>query len=368
MLKILKKFQDYIQLTRGTGADTFSPYEFCTRCNANLTLQKGFDPAQAYWVCRGCGEMLINPAINTDSDIVWVCDDCGAILSAQPGFQTQYDEWPCAECGFVNALTDKEIYVSEEEFQTERQNPYRGLADADVLELSLYQDTKAIDDKCNVILVTHRETGKKYIKKLLDIYDKSIYQYLMKHPIAHMPKIYALFESSNHLIVIEEYIEGHTVAELMEDPPHMLPVEFAFSIAKGVCEVLCTLHTLPKPIIHRDVKPSNIILAPAGGIYLLDMNVAKWYDPDKKDDTHYMGTQYYAAPEQVGYGFAASSAKSDIYAVGMLLNVMITGKFPKEERANGEVWPIIERCIRLDAKDRYTAAELMEALNATETN
>lgn len=98
-------------------------------------------------------------------------------------------------------------------------------------------------------------------------------------------------------------------------------------------------------------------------MFLLDMNVAKWYDPDQTDDTRYLGTPFFAAPEQIGYGFTASSEKSDIYAVGVLLNVMITGKLPKEERARGRLWEVIERCIRLDAGDRYTAAELIRKLD-----
>ena len=94
------------------------------------------------------------------------------------------------------------------------------------------------------------------------------------------------------------------------------------------------------------------------------MNVAKWYDPEQSDDTRYMGTQYYAAPEQVGYGLSASSAKTDIYAVGMLLNVMLTGTFPKEKRAEGRLWEIIERCISLDAENRYSAQELLSKLQS----
>ena len=46
---------------------------------------------------------------------------------------------------------------------------------------------------------------------------------------------------------------------------------------------------------------------------LLDINVAKWYDPEKNDDTRHMGTAYYAAPEQAGFGMKASSPKSDIW-------------------------------------------------------
>ena len=92
------------------------------------------------------------------------------------------------------------------------------------------------------------------------------------------------------------------------------------------------------------------------------MNVAKWFDPDKTDDTVYIGTRFYAAPEQVGYGLSASSAKSDIYAVGVLMNVMLTGDIPKHKKAEGDIWRIIERCISLNAEDRYTAKELIDEL------
>ena len=74
-------------------------------------------------------------------------------------------------------------------------------------------------------------------------------------------------------------------------------------------------------------------------------------------------TQYYAAPEQFGYGFSASSEKTDIYAVGVLLNEMITGCIPKEVKAEGPVWDIIEKSISLDPELRYTAYEMIIALS-----
>ena len=188
-----------------------------------------------------------------------------------------------------------------------------------------------------------------------------MYIYLKDRPIAHMPGIVAIYEGGNSLIVIEEFVDGRTVAELLEDGP--IEEGDAVLIARRVCGVLHELHTLPRPIIHRDVKPQNIIVTHEGEVCLLDMNVAKWYDPDQTDDTRYMGTMFYAAPEQAGYGFTASSAKSDVYAVGMLLNVMVTGKFPKEQRAPGRIWEIVERCIRLSAEERYTDEELMQALD-----
>ena len=339
-----------------------SEFEYCPRCDANLNLQKGYDHDLPYWVCSGCGEMLINPALDIDSDIIWFCDECNAILNIQTGFSEECDEWKCSECGYINRIDISELYHSDDEYRTEMLNPYKGLSDEDILELSMYRDEECIDDRNDIIIVRHRETGRRYIKKFLTTYEKSVYLYIMEHPIAHMPQIAALYEGSNCLIVIESLIDGTTVADMMKSGP--LSEEKAVYIAKGVCRVLKSLHSQPTPIVHRDIKTSNIIVTPENEVYLLDMNVAKWYDPDQNDDTRYLGTPYYAAPEQVGYGLSASSAKADIYAAGILLNVMLTGSFPKEKRAGGRLWNIIERCISLDPKDRYDAGELLEELES----
>ncbi len=347
------------------GTVTGAPYEFCPRCEANLTLQKGYSNQLPYWICRGCGEMLINPAVdNADDDTAWICDQCGAMLNIQPGFNADVGKWKCTECGFENVIDQSEIYASDAEYQAELRNPYRGLSDGDTLHLSLYQEEELIRGRDDIILVRHREKGVPYIKKLLGVYDKSVYTFLVEHPIRHMPRIIELFESDNCLIVIEEYIEGRTLADLLEEGA--LPEKRAVSLAVSICRILDELHSLPTPIVHRDVKPSNIMIDKEGEIVLLDMNVAKWYDPDKTGDTRYMGTKEYAAPEQAGYGLKASSAKSDIYALGILLNVMITGQYPRDKRADGEVWRIIERCISLDANERYTAKELMDELTGLE--
>ncbi len=333
--------------------------EFCPKCNADLTMQKGYNNGLAYWTCLGCGAMLINPKI--ESDIVWICDECGAALNIQPGFNEDCGEWKCTECGYSNVIDPSELYETEDEYRMELKNPYRGLSDEDVLALSVYQEEGLLHGRENIIVVSHRETGRYYFKKLLSTYDKSIYSYLKDHPVKHMPRIIDIFESKVCLIVIEECIPGRTLAKTLCDGP-MSPEKSVY-ITKNVCRVLDELHNLVTPIIHRDIKPSNIIITNEDEIYVLDVNVAKWYDQAKSDDTRYMGTQYYAAPEQVGFGLSASSPKTDIYAVGMMLNVMLTGKFPKEKKAEGPIWDIINKCISLEAEKRYTARELIEALD-----
>ena len=337
------------------------PYEFCPRCDANLTFQKGYDNTLPYWICRGCGEMLINPELDT-GDTIWLCDECEALLNVQDGFDESQDHWKCTECGHVNDLSD--VYESDDEYQAETGNPYKGLTDEEMFSLSMYQDEAFLDDGKNIILVKHAENGKRYVKKLLTVYDKSIYEYLKDNPIENMPRIIETYEGKNCLIVIEEYIKGKTIADMLEDT--VFPEKKAIDITISVCKVLRNLHRLDPPIIHRDIKPSNVILSPDGQVSLLDMNVAKWYDPEKVDDTRHMGTQYYAAPEQMGYGMKASSPKADVYALGMLLNVMITGEFPKVRKAKGEIWDIIEKCISLDEEKRFSVEELLMKLDKLE--
>ena len=343
--------------------DNYSQYEYCPRCNANLTFQKGYDNTLPYWICRGCGEMLINPELDT-GDIIWLCDDCGSLLNVQEGFDESQDDWKCTECGCINELSAREVYESDVEYQAEMGNPYRGLSDEEMLTLSMYRDESFLDEDKNVILVRNIENGVSFVKKLLTVFDKSIYAYLKKHPVKYMPQIIEIYESSSCLIVIEEYIEGKTLADMLEE--NLIPEERAVAITRSICKVLDNLHTLDPPIIHRDIKPSNVILSSDGQVFLLDMNVAKWYDPEQTDDTCHMGTQYYAAPEQLGYGLKASSPKADVYALGILLNVMITGQFPKIQKAMGEIWNIIERCISLDEEKRFTVEELMVELDALE--
>ena len=344
--------------------DFVNEYEYCPRCDANLTLQKGYRSDLPFWKCRGCGEMLINPNEDADSNIVWICDQCGTVLNLQEDFRDDLGEWTCTECGKINRISESEIFRSEDEYEAFQRNPYQGLTDDELMELLQYQDVGSIDAREDIFLIRQRDTGKLYVKKFLTTYNKSVYEFLRKYPVSHVPRIIGMYEGNNGLTVIEEYVAGMTLASLLER--YTFTESETIRIIKELCTILDQLHSLPRALIHRDVKPSNVILDETGAVWLLDVNVAKWHDPGQKDDTRYLGTRYYAAPEQVGYGFEASSPKADVYAVGMLMNVMLTGKFPKEEKADGKLWPVIERCISLEAGRRFSARELREALEKIE--
>ena len=79
--------------------------------------------------------MLINPDVTGGSPIVWICDKCGAILNLQAGFSEALGEWECRECGFKDKLSKNEIYISDEEYQADLRNPYKGMPEEALMDL-----------------------------------------------------------------------------------------------------------------------------------------------------------------------------------------------------------------------------------------
>lgn len=218
------------------------------------------------------------------------------------------------------------------------------------LRLSFYHEIGILNQEHGVTLVQHVETQKVYVRKTLTIYDIRVFQYLMAHPVSGVPKIQELVESQGTLYVIEEYISGTSLRETL-DTAGKLPMPVALGYLRQLCDILRPLHRLQPPIVHRDIKPSNIIIANTGQLYLVDFNAAKEAADAKGRDTVLIGTFGYAAPEQ--YGFSASQPTTDIYALGVLLNEMLTGKLPQEEMASGPLAAVIQKCLKMEPMHRY---------------
>ncbi len=182
------------------------------------------------------------------------------------------------------------------------------------------------------------------------------YEELLPIESEHLPLVYDVISCDDGQIVLEEFIEGITVAEILETG------EYRYLGAKRVLKQIgYALHVLhSKGITHRDIKPENIIITSKGKAVLVDMNAARKQSAANKD-TVIMGTVGYASPEQLG--ITQSSPRTDIYALGILLNVMLTGKHPSETIAKGKAEKIITKCTMVNPEKRFQSVEqLIKAL------
>lgn len=221
-------------------------------------------------------------------------------------------------------------------------------------ELSCYRVLDRLKEKKEVYLVRHVETGQLCVKKQIDLYNRKVYERLRTLEISGIPKIYCSVEQDQKLVVIEEYIHGKTLEEYLEEHGSVQE-DTAVSFMLQLCEILKQLHSLQPPVIHRDLKLSNIMISNDGVIKLVDFNAAKEVQAGQMEDTYLMGTRDYAAPEQ--YGFGQSDARTDIYALGIILNKLLTGDFPKNKRYEGTLGAVIQTCIQMDAEARYQSVE-----------
>ncbi|MDO5541022.1 MAG: serine/threonine-protein kinase [Eubacteriales bacterium] len=222
--------------------------------------------------------------------------------------------------------------------------------------LSYYRKIADISTHKNVCLVQHVENNRIFVKKEQEIYCREVYEYLRECNNPHIPRIFECIEDEGKLIIIEEYIQGESLAVHLEETGVYTQEEVCrFMIT--ICDVLEQLHQLPRPVIHRDLKPENILIQENGYLKIIDFNTAKQYEQGKGYDTVIIGTRKYAAPEQFGY--RQSDARTDIYAMGIMMNYLLTKKYPDEYLYKTEkhgrisVPDIINKCIEFSPDSRY---------------
>jgi eukaryotic-like serine/threonine-protein kinase len=144
----------------------------------------------------------------------------------------------------------------------------------------------------------------------------------------NLPRIYDHFTDSEHWYLVTDFIEGETLEQYLKKTTNgLLPLKKVLEIAIQLCSVLDYLHTRDPSIIFRDLKPANVMLTPAGHLYLIDFGIARHFKPGQPRDTIPLGSPGYAAPEQ--YGRAQTTPQADIYSLGALLHHVLTGINPE---------------------------------------
>ena len=207
----------------------------------------------------------------------------------------------------------------------------------------------------SVTLLRHRETGKRYIFRRFTG-SAEVYRRLLAVDCPCLPRIEEVAAQDGQVAVLEEYIQGDTLTFLLEGG--VLPWPEARQVTEDVCAALWVLHTLGA--VHRDVKDSNVILRGDQAV-LIDFDASRMVKPDGTADTVVLGTSGYAAPEQ--FGLSQTDGRADIYSLGVLLNVMLTGQHPSTKLASGHAGRVVRRCTMTNPDQRYqTVRELREAL------
>lgn len=239
--------------------------------------------------------------------------------------------------------------------------------------LSVMKDT---EQECTCFL-SSRENGRFYILKrcIPSAHDSALQEYeILKKlhgketpKIIYLPSYMDFFQEDGASYLLREYLYGYSFREYVaSSATDSLPDRPLVQCALAICEALEYLHSQQPPIIHRDIKPDNVILDQYGQFRLIDFGIARYYKKNQQGDTENMGSEQSAAPEQFGY--TQTDARTDIYSLGALLLYGATCEFELEKlkyaSISKDLKRIIQKCMQFAPKDRYqNVHELKRDLN-----
>ena len=200
---------------------------------------------------------------------------------------------------------------------------------------------------------------------------------------AHVVAVFDLLEDDGEQWLVMEHVNGRNLAQLVADRGP-LPPDSAARLLGQAADALAAAHRAG--IVHRDVKPSNILVTPEGQVKLTDFGIARAYSDPTLTATGLMtGSPAYLAPE-VASGRPATAA-SDVWALGATLFHALTGEPPYDTRGNvmgalyrivnddpprppdaGWLAPVLERTMAKDPAERWSMAEVRDRLLRRDTD
>lgn len=203
------------------------------------------------------------------------------------------------------------------------------------------------EENSKIEVFQHKTNNNKLVKILSKNRNDHIYRALRGIKQENLPDIFDVCSCEEYLIILEEYVEGENLADIMEKQE--LAANSAVSYILDICNALKFLHK--KNIIHRDVKPGNIIITPEKKAVLIDFSAARLMSDGQRNDTSNLGTVGYAAPEQ--FGIYQSLPPTDIYALGVMFNEMLIKMHPSIKTPTGKLGRIIKKCTDTQISKRY---------------
>ncbi len=195
---------------------------------------------------------------------------------------------------------------------------------------------------------------------------------------ANVVRTFDLGEHGADRFITMEYVDGESLATLLERVGS-LEATHALTIANGLVKGVAAAHAAG--VLHRDLKPDNVLLARDGRVVITDFGIARPSEGAPARTQGLIGTPAYMAPEQV-YGDRAIDARADVYAIGAVLFEMVTGRraWPGDEPLKVAVARVLEpapdprscapiddafasvivRCLARDPNDRFSSARALE--------
>lgn len=218
---------------------------------------------------------------------------------------------------------------------------------------SEYKELKILNETSvnRLILYQHIDSGEKLVLIRSGYRNDEVFRKLKSlNTNGYTPLIYEVCSEDDYLYILEEYVEGKTLSGYLESGENLSEKDVV-KYVKDLCCALEILHSLG--IVHRDIKPENVIIKD-GKACLIDFSVAKLISYSQKDTVN-LGTAGYAAPEQ--YGITESNPATDIYALGVLANILLTGEHPSTKIPSGKIGKIIRKCTDIQISKRYQSAQ-----------
>ena len=218
-----------------------------------------------------------------------------------------------------------------------------------------------------VYLLRNRQDDALYVLKTAPAEDmpRFLREYALMQTLhdTAFPHPVACFQRGDRAFLMREYVAGWTLAERVKSEGPF-PPRRALEVAIRSCGVVGILQSLTPPVIHRDIKPQNLILDESGGLHLIDLDTTQASKPEKAFDTMVVGTERTAAPEQ--FGFRRCDERTDVYAIGMLMVFLLTGGYDELALNSVGLSPslkrILRRCLAFDPSHRPASARRLEAM------
>lgn len=235
---------------------------------------------------------------------------------------------------------------------------YYGEGYEDILPHGLTEEYAVMEclnctEGCDTLLARHKTTGKKVVVKCYTK-DSPLYGMADSVPLKDIgneaiPRFIGECSNGAYRCVMREYIEGTPLDEFVR--AQYMTQDVVTELAIKLASTMQSLHESEMPVIHRDIKPRNIIVKNDGGVALIDLGISRIYKKDRVADTVFSGTEDFAPPEQ--YGFMQTDTRSDIYSFGIVLAWMITGKAKPITEPLTRLEKVAAKCCEFSPNRRY---------------